>query len=63
MLNWTREANQFISIWILLTLSTQNKLFGNENRHSNLSKMKNKILPTCLKENYGGSLGEFINTS
>ena len=31
--------------------------------HSNLSKMKNKILPTCLKGNYTDSLGEFSNTS
>ena len=29
---------------------------------SNL-KMKNKFLPTCLRENYRGSLGEFSNTS
>ena len=28
-----------------------------------LSKMKNKILPTCLQGNYGDSLGEFCNTS
>ena len=27
--------------------------------HSNLSKMKNKILWTCLQGNYRGSLGEF----
>ena len=31
--------------------------------HSNLSKMKNKFLPTCLEENYRDSLGEFRNTS
>ena len=31
--------------------------------HSNLSKMKNKILPTCLQGNYRDSLGEFNNTS
>ena len=30
--------------------------------HSNLSKMKNKILPICLEGNYRGSLGEFSNT-
>ena len=30
---------------------------------SNLSEMKNKILPTCLQENYGDSLGEFRNKS
>ena len=30
--------------------------------HSNLSKMKNKILPTCLQGNYRDSLGEFNNT-
>ena len=30
---------------------------------SNLSKMKNKILPTCLQENYRDSLGDFSNTS
>ena len=29
--------------------------------HSNLSKMKNKILPTCLQGNYRDSLGEFSN--
>ena len=27
--------------------------------HSNLSQMKNKILPNCLQGNYRGSLGEF----
>ena len=31
--------------------------------HSNLSKTKNKILPTCLQGNYRDSLGEFSNTS
>ena len=31
--------------------------------HSNLSKMKNIILPTCLQENYRDSLGELSNTS
>ena len=31
--------------------------------HSNLSKMKNKFLPTCLQGNYRDSLGEFSNTS
>ena len=31
--------------------------------HRKLSKMKNKILPTCLKGNYGQSLGEFSNMS
>ena len=31
--------------------------------HRNLTKMKNKILPTCLQGNYGDSLGEFSNTS
>ena len=31
--------------------------------HSNLSQMKNKILPTCLQGNYGDSLGEFSNAS
>ena len=31
--------------------------------HSNLSKMKNKILSTCLQGNYGDRLGEFINRS
>ena len=25
--------------------------------HSNLSEIKNKILPTCLQGNYGDSLG------
>ena len=25
--------------------------------------MKNKILPTCLQENYGDSLGEFSSAS
>ena len=30
---------------------------------SNLSKMKNKILTTCLQGNYRDSLGEFSNTS
>ena len=28
----------------------------------NLSKMKNKLLPTSLQGNYGYSLGEFSNT-
>ena len=31
--------------------------------NSTLSKMKNKILPTCLQGNYRDSLGEFSNTS
>ena len=31
--------------------------------HRKLSKMKNKILPTCLQGNYRNSLGEFSNTS
>ena len=31
--------------------------------HSNFSKMKNKILPTCLQGNYGDSLGELGSTS
>ena len=31
--------------------------------HSNLSKIKNKILQTCLQGNYRDSLGEFSNTS
>ena len=31
--------------------------------HSNLSEMKNKILPTCLQGNYRNSLGEFRNIS
>ena len=31
--------------------------------HSNLSEMKNKILPTCSQGNYRDSLGEFSNTS
>ena len=31
--------------------------------HRKLSKMKNKILPTCLQGNYGDSLGEFIKRS
>ena len=31
--------------------------------NSNLSKMRNKILPTCLKGNYRDSLREFSNTS
>ena len=31
--------------------------------HSNLSKMKNEILPTCLQGNYRNSLGEFRKTS
>ena len=47
-------------------LSTQNKLFENENKanervQSNLSEMKNKFLPTCLQVNYRDSLGEFSN--
>ena len=28
-----------------------------------VSKMKNKILPICLRGNYGDSLGEFSNKS
>ena len=31
--------------------------------HSNLSKMKNKILSTCLQGNYKDSKGEFSNAS
>ena len=31
--------------------------------HSNLSKMKNKIHPTCLQGNYRDSLGDFSNIS
>ena len=31
--------------------------------HRKLSKMKNKILLTCLQGNYGQSLGEFSNIS
>ena len=31
--------------------------------NSNLSQMKNKILPICLQGNYGDSLGEFSNVS
>ena len=30
---------------------------------STLSKIKNKILSTCLQGNYRDSLGEFVNTS
>ena len=41
-------------------------MFGNENKSndhtSNLSKMKNKTLPTCLQGNYRDSLGEFSTT-
>ena len=43
------------------------KLLGNENKqyiiHCNLSKMKNRILPTWLQGNYKDSLGESSNTS
>ena len=31
--------------------------------HTNLSKMKNQTLPTCLQGNYRDSLGEFSNMS
>ena len=31
--------------------------------HINLSKMTNKIFPTCFQGNYRDSLGEFSNTS
>ena len=31
--------------------------------HRKLSEMKNRTLPTCLQENCGDSLGEFLNTS
>ena len=31
--------------------------------HRKPSKMKNKILPSCLHGNYGDNLGEFSNTS
>ena len=31
--------------------------------HCNLSKVKNKIRPTCLQGNYSDSLGEFSSTS
>ena len=31
--------------------------------HRKLSKMKNKILPTCLLGNYENSLEEFSNAS
>ena len=30
--------------------------------HSNFSKMKSKILPTCLQGNYRDSLGEISNS-
>ena len=33
------------------------------NIKSDLSKIINKILPTCLQGNYGDSLGEFSNMS
>ena len=32
-------------------------------KHRKLSKMKNKILPTCLQGNNGDSLGELSKTS
>ena len=32
-------------------------------KHRNISKIKNKILPTCLQANHRDSLGEFSNTS
>ena len=43
-------------------------MFGIENKanyfiHSNLAKIKNKILPTSLQGNYRDSLGEFSSTS
>ena len=31
--------------------------------HSNMSKMKKKILSACLQENYQDSLGEFSKMS
>ena len=31
--------------------------------HSNISKMKNKVLPSCLQGNYRDGLGEFSCTS
>ena len=31
-------------------------------KHSDISKMKNKILPTCLQGNFRDSLREFSNT-
>ena len=48
------------------TFSTQNKLFGNENKANDhtqklKSKIRNKILPTYLQGNYRDSLGEFSN--
>ena len=50
---------------ILLRLSTQNRLFGNENKTNDHTQpffeMKNNILPTCLQGNYRDSLGEFSN--
>ena len=56
-------------MYILLISSTLNiKLFGDENKandhiYSNLSKMKNEILPTALQGNYSDHLGEFRNKS
>ena len=50
-------VNPFMYKTVLPALSIQTKLFGNENKaadlHNNLNvlKMKNKILPTCLKGN------------
>ena len=61
------NPSQFIFMWvlILLTFSTQNELFGNENKSNDhtqhLSKMKHKILPICWQGNYRDSLGEFPN--
>ena len=64
------SPSQFISVYVLLLLYTQNKLFGNENKANDhilsqhfISKMRNKILPSCLQGNYCDSLGEFSNTS
>ena len=62
------SPSQLISVLFLLTLSTQNNLFGNENivndhTRQSISKMKNNILPTSSQRHYRDSLGEFCNTS
>ena len=54
-----------VPYWLPL-YTPQNKLFSNEVKHmiihSDLSKMKSIILPTCLEGNYRDNLGEFNKT-
>ena len=54
------SPSQLIIMQTLSTLSTQNKLFGNENKANDHTQQffqdKNKVLPICLQGNYRDSL-------